>query len=203
MQRARSRGRPGADPACAGCVQLGLFRALGRAGLDVQGGSGCAHEGDPAFVASPGRWAAVAGARRILAGAAAAIAEADAAGARLLVLADRDGPEGRRAARLLADARATVVPLDGRDAAAAEATARAASLRPGSAVVALTPCAREARRRSPVAVAASRCNRCGACLSLGCAAISDPGGEAMAIDPGVCTGCGLCAPLCRARAIAG
>jgi indolepyruvate ferredoxin oxidoreductase alpha subunit len=52
-----------------------------------------------------------------------------------------------------------------------------------------------------VVVAAARCNRCGACLALACPAISDPGGEAMAVDPAVCTGCGLCAPLCRSRAI--
>ncbi len=56
-------------------------------------------------------------------------------------------------------------------------------------------------RRPPLAVAEARCNRCGACLRLGCPAIEDAGGEGLAIDPARCTGCGLCAPLCRARAI--
>ena len=61
---------------------------------------------------------------------------------------------------------------------------------------------RGARPGPPVAIAPSRCNRCGACLSLACAAISDGGGEALEIDPAICTGCGLCARLCRGGAIA-
>jgi len=152
------------------------------------------------LVASPGRWAAVTGAREVLAGADLAVSAAAAAGACVLVLADRDGAEARRAASLLAATGARVVPLDGADLAAAEAAAREASLS-GGALVALSPCAWRTRRGPPVAIAASRCNRCGACLSLGCPAISDAGGEAMIVDPGVCSGCGLCAPLCRARAI--
>ena len=51
------------------------------------------------------------------------------------------------------------------------------------------------------AIATSRCNRCGACLRLGCPAISDVGGVALVVDAGACTGCGACAPVCRARAI--
>lgn len=61
---------------------------------------------------------------------------------------------------------------------------------------------RRAVRGPPFAIAASRCNRCGACLRLDCGAISDPGGEALAVDAGACTGCGDCAPVCRARALA-
>ena len=53
-----------------------------------------------------------------------------------------------------------------------------------------------------VAIAPSRCNRCGACLRLGCPAISDVGGEALVVDAAACTGCGACAPACRAGAIA-
>ena len=51
-------------------------------------------------------------------------------------------------------------------------------------------------------IAPSRCNRCGACLRLGCPAISDEGGDSLVVDAGTCTGCAACAPLCRARAIA-
>jgi indolepyruvate ferredoxin oxidoreductase alpha subunit len=54
---------------------------------------------------------------------------------------------------------------------------------------------------APLLIAESRCNRCRACLALGCPSISYLGGEAMEIDGASCTGCGLCAPLCRARAI--
>jgi TPP-dependent indolepyruvate ferredoxin oxidoreductase alpha subunit len=61
--------------------------------------------------------------------------------------------------------------------------------------------ARRAARRAPLLIAARRCNRCGHCLALGCPAISDLGGEALEVDPAACTGCGLCAPLCRSRAI--
>jgi len=199
--RAAVWGRAARDPACAGCVELSLFRALRRAGLDVQGGTGCEPGGDLPFTAAPGRWAAVVGARRMLAGADRAIAEVARAGARLLVLADRDGPEARRAAALLAAAGAGAVTLDLADLAGTEAALRDAALSGVPALVALSACARRARRRAPRALAASRCNRCGACLSLGCPAISDRGGEAMALDAEVCVGCGLCEPLCRGRAI--
>ncbi|HEY6098771.1 MAG TPA: hypothetical protein VIW03_05040 [Anaeromyxobacter sp.] len=67
---------------------------------------------------------------------------------------------------------------------------------------ALPACARSAARASPsLAIASERCNRCGACLRLGCGAISDAGGEALVIDPSLCAGGAACAPLCRARAI--
>jgi TPP-dependent indolepyruvate ferredoxin oxidoreductase alpha subunit len=58
-----------------------------------------------------------------------------------------------------------------------------------------------APRLAPVAIEERRCNRCGSCLKLACPAIEDLGGEALVIDEAVCTGCGLCVPLCRARAI--
>jgi TPP-dependent indolepyruvate ferredoxin oxidoreductase alpha subunit len=152
--------------------------------------------------AAAGRWAAVCGARRVrVLGAAAVLAEARAAGARLVVLADRDGVEARHAAELLRAAGAAPVAVDGAQVARAEAAVRDAAAAGGALLVALSPCARRAPRAPARSVEAARCNRCGACLSLGCAAISDPGGEAMAIDPAACAGCGLCAPLCRARAI--
>jgi ferredoxin len=169
----------------------------------VQGASGCEADGDRAFAPAPGRWAAVAGAGRVLANAGRLVGEAGGAGARVLVVADREGPRGRRAAALLAASGARVARLDLSDPARAEAAVRAVTAPGGPpvALVALSPCTRGAPRRPPLGVAASRCNRCGACLSLGCPALSDVGGEAMAIDPGICTGCAACAALCRARAI--
>jgi indolepyruvate ferredoxin oxidoreductase alpha subunit len=56
-------------------------------------------------------------------------------------------------------------------------------------------------RLEPLVIAEARCNRCRACLALGCPAIAYHGGEAMEIDPLACSGCALCAPRCRARAI--
>lgn len=53
----------------------------------------------------------------------------------------------------------------------------------------------------PFAIAASRCNRCGACLRLGCGAISDEGGDALVVDLGACSGCASCGVVCRSRAI--
>ena len=73
----------------------------------------------------------------------------------------------------------------------------------GEVALQLAPRRLRATGSAPLAIAPSRCNRCGACLMLGCPAISDVGGEAMVIEPAACVGCGLCAPLCRSRAIAG
>ncbi|HEX9307072.1 MAG TPA: 4Fe-4S binding protein [Anaeromyxobacter sp.] len=52
------------------------------------------------------------------------------------------------------------------------------------------------------AIGPERCNRCGACLRLGCPAISDEGGEALVVDVDACSGCAQCEPVCRSRAIA-
>jgi len=73
----------------------------------------------------------------------------------------------------------------------------------GASLLAPLPaCLRHAAAAAgPLAIAPSRCNRCGACLGLGCGAISDVGGDALVIDPALCAGGGLCAPRCRARAI--
>jgi len=88
--------------------------------------------------------------------------------------------------------------LEGTMAVLREELSRPAS----SVVIARSPCVRlRSGRRAPMRVDPARCNRCGACLRLGCAAVSDAG-ELMAIAPGRCQGCGLCAQVCRARAIA-
>ena len=105
-----ARGRPAADPACAGCAQLGVFHALRRAGLDVQGGPGCDPAAPRTFEASPGRWAAVAGARGVVADARAVLGAAAAAGARLVVVADRCTGEARALGAALAAAGARASP---------------------------------------------------------------------------------------------
>jgi hypothetical protein len=201
--RLAASGRPLEDPACAGCAHLGTLWALRRAGVEPRGSLGCDPGREPG-ARGPGRWAALAGAAALASrGPAALLAGARDAGARFLVVADRAGAPGARdAAAAIAAAGAPVRTFDPArldDAAAAVGWAAAAG--PGAALVALAPCARGSRRSGPLAVAPARCNRCGACLRLGCPALSDPGEDALAIDPSVCTGCGACAPLCRARAI--
>jgi TPP-dependent indolepyruvate ferredoxin oxidoreductase alpha subunit len=178
-----------------------MFRALRRAGLGIQGGPGCEAAAPRAFEAAPGRWAAVAGAGRVVADARGVLGAAASAGARLVVVADRGADSAPQVEAALAAAGARAVRVDPGDLAAAESAARGACEAAGVVLVALSACPRGAPATFPFAIAPSRCNRCGACLALGCPAISDPGGEAMAIDAGTCTGCGLCAPLCRGRAI--
>lgn len=204
IRRIAALGRPFADPGCAGCPQLATFRALRRAGLAVQGRLGCDPSARTRFAPASGRWAAVVGVDALRRRARALLDEAIAAGASLVVIAD-SGPElAGDVEALLAAAGvrpARIDPADVRgaeDAVSREAAAAAPGLR---AIVTLATCARTSPRGLPLEVLASRCNRCGACLGLGCPAISDDGEEAMRVDPGVCTGCARCVPLCRNRAL--
>jgi indolepyruvate ferredoxin oxidoreductase alpha subunit len=93
--------------------------------------------------------------------------------------------------------------VDALDLAATEAALREELARPElSVVVARGRCPMaQTTPRPPCAVSGVRCNRCGACLRLGCPAISD-GFDAMAIEARTCAGCGLCVQVCRAGAIA-
>lgn len=59
-----------------------------------------------------------------------------------------------------------------------------------------------ATRNEPLTVDPERCNLCGACLRLGCPAIAQsPSAGTMLIDRAACTGCALCAEVCRFDAI--
>ncbi len=117
------------------------------------------------------------GASRLLVdGAPALLDEVGRAGARFLVVADGVGPVRSTALEdSLVRAGASVVRLDLRDPAATENRVREAVERPGAVLVALSPCVRNLPRAVPLVVEASLCNRCGACLSLACPAISDAG----------------------------
>ena len=175
--RALADHRPQLDPACAGCPQLGLLRALRRAGVAAAGRLSC-EPGEGVY-----------------------LAEASWGEGRLLVLAGPDEPDLSTLPGGSAEG-ALVERVRPDDAAAVEAAVHRALLRRGLTVlVAVAPCVLGAPRAVPLAIQERRCNRCGACLGLGCPAISDQGGEAMVIDPATCTGCGRCAPLCRGRAI--
>lgn len=72
-----------------------------------------------------------------------------------------------------------------------------------SVIIVRKPCALlEQESKSPLQVDPQKCRSCGACLELGCPALSRTEKKSpVAIDPALCTGCSLCAQLCRHQAI--
>jgi TPP-dependent indolepyruvate ferredoxin oxidoreductase alpha subunit len=175
--RARAEHRPQTDPACAGCPQLGLLRALRRVGIEAGGRLGC----EP--------------------GDGQALAEGWRGEGGVLVLAGPEDPPLRELAGWPDEvARVERVSPDALPDVEA-ALVRALAGRGLTLLVAVAPCQLGAPRAPPLAIDPARCNRCGACLALGCPAIADVGGEAMVVDGGICTGCERCVPLCRGRAI--
>jgi indolepyruvate ferredoxin oxidoreductase alpha subunit len=59
----------------------------------------------------------------------------------------------------------------------------------------------ERKRHGAPHVVGEKCRRCKACLRLGCPAIT-MAGERVVILESLCDGCGLCASVCPAKAIA-
>ncbi len=71
-----------------------------------------------------------------------------------------------------------------------------------SVVVARRPCALlEKSDKRPLAVDEDRCTSCGACIALGCPALSVSASGKAVIDAETCVGCALCAGVCAERAI--
>ncbi|MHB1135168.1 MAG: indolepyruvate ferredoxin oxidoreductase subunit alpha [Coriobacteriia bacterium] len=73
-----------------------------------------------------------------------------------------------------------------------------------SVIIAKAPCALLVKDlKDPYAVDEELCTKCGACIRLGCPAISrDDTGRAV-IDTATCVGCGQCVQVCRFDAIVG
>lgn len=94
----------------------------------------------------------------------------------------------------------TVDPFDLRGTLAAIREAIAA---PELAVViAKAPCALLTKQtKDPVAVDEDACTACGACIQLGCPAISRMDDGKAQIDVSICVGCGQCEQVCRFNAI--
>ncbi len=155
-----------------------------------------------------GRQLAVLGEDAFLHSGALALAHAATAGGGTVVVAQGSfpaytgGPKADLSALVRGLGASRVREVDALDLAGTEATLREELARPELSVVIARgrcPLMRHAPG-PPLAIRAERCNRCGACLRLGCPAISDRL-DAMTIDPSSCAGCGLCAQVCRAGAI--
>ena len=71
-----------------------------------------------------------------------------------------------------------------------------------SVIISRRPCAllKYVKHKAPLAVEATKCIGCKACMKIGCPAISMDGGKAK-IDPTLCVGCGVCAQLCKVGAL--
>ncbi|KKM09989.1 indolepyruvate ferredoxin oxidoreductase [Clostridiales bacterium PH28_bin88] len=93
--------------------------------------------------------------------------------------------------------------VDAYDMAAVEAaiTGELAADEP-SVVITRRPCVLLLKENDPpYTVMAEQCNQCGRCRRIGCPALVYRKGEAPVVDITLCTGCGLCAQMCRQSAI--
>lgn len=73
-----------------------------------------------------------------------------------------------------------------------------------SVIISRRPCAllKYVKHKQPLAVGADKCKSCKMCMKVGCPAISMVDGKAK-IDATLCTGCGVCAQLCKFGALEG
>ena len=73
-----------------------------------------------------------------------------------------------------------------------------------SVIISRRPCAllKYVKHSGPIAAAPDKCVGCKSCMKIGCPAISIANGKAV-IDNTLCTGCGVCAQLCKFDALGG
>ncbi len=67
-----------------------------------------------------------------------------------------------------------------------------------SVIITKTPCVLLSKGKKPLyAVHEDKCKKCGMCMKPGCPAMTRNGDGTVHIDDTMCTGCGLCADLCK------
>lgn len=71
-----------------------------------------------------------------------------------------------------------------------------------SVIITKTPCVLLSKAKKPLYVAhEDKCKKCGMCMKPGCPAMTKNPDGTIRIDDTMCTGCGLCASLCKFDAI--
>ncbi len=71
-----------------------------------------------------------------------------------------------------------------------------------SVIITRSPCVLLSKAKKPLyAARADRCKKCGMCMKPGCPAMTKNTDGTIRIDDTMCTGCGLCAGLCKFDAI--
>ena len=93
--------------------------------------------------------------------------------------------------------------VDPYDLSACEAAVKEElSVKEPSVIISRRPCAllKYVRHPGPIAANPEKCRSCGACMRIGCPAVSMENGK-IKIDNTLCVGCGVCAQLCKFGAI--
>lgn len=71
-----------------------------------------------------------------------------------------------------------------------------------SVIITKTPCVLLDKSKKPLyQTHTDKCKKCGMCMKLGCPAMTKNADGTVSIDDTMCTGCGLCASLCKFDAI--
>ncbi len=99
----------------------------------------------------------------------------------------------------------SVITVDAFDVATLEATVRESVASDVlTVIIAKAPCALLKGQRFPnkCVVDSEKCKRCGACLKIGCPALTRCADGTVTIDDTMCNGCGLCLGRCKFGAIA-
>lgn len=185
---------------CAGCPNLGVYYVLSRLWLHAVGGTACPI--DPSLPALFRETETEKGGVRALAELCARRGEGILSSVVAIERAEDFDPAALSylpgGAVLLLGQEGDVDPLN---VAELETAVKNALSEKGASVVRVRcECVRGKRSEAAYRTNTDRCRACGACLRLGCPAISRDGRRAV-IDSKKCTACALCSSLCKCGAI--